>query len=350
MHVTLHDVCRKTGFSTATVSRALNGSPLVAEDTRNLVVEAAKELGYQPSHAARMLKLKRADMIAVIFPEIDSGFFTEVLRGIDETASEHSYHLMTAFTHGPDDERNLISRFVWERRVDALILMNLTLPEAYLRDLSLWEHPIVLMDRPVRMDNMYSVSIDNRNGARELTNHLIEHGYRRIAFISGPKGTYDADERLAAFRETMGENGLEVNDRLIWPGQFTEASGRDAVARWLDADNPLPDAIFAANDAMAIGALSLLRERGFRVPRDTALVGFDDIDTAAHLGLTTVHVPMRRMGSIAAQLAVDQISQNKSLTSYRLPVACAVRSSCGCPTGVSSDPAAADKAKREALT
>lgn len=330
MHVTLRDVCKKTGFSTATISRVLNNSSLVTEETKRRVLAAVEELGYQPSHTARMLKLKRTDMLAVVFPPLDVGFFTEVLRGIDASSSEHNFHLMTAFSHGPDDERKLINRFVRERRADALILMNLTLPEVYLRGLTRWGLPITLIDRPVPRSKMASVSIDNRSGARAATAHLIEHGHRNIAFITGPKGTYDADERLIAFRETMAENDRPVDERLIWQGRFTESSGREAIAQWLDAGNSLPDAVFAANDQMAIGILGVLRERGYEVPRDMALIGFDDIESARYLGMTSVHVPMRDLGAKAAHVAIQQATGRETgIVQHRLPTRLIVRASCG---------------------
>lgn len=330
MHVTLRDVCKKSGFSTATISRVLNASPLVTEETRRRVLAAVEELGYQPSHAARMLKLKRTDMLAVVFPPLDSGFFTEVLRGIDGTASEYNYNLMTAFSHNPEDERKLINRFVCERRADALILMNLTLPETYLRGLTRWGLPITLIDRPVPRSKLASISLDNRSGAYAATMHLIEHGYRSITFITGPKGTYDSEERLAAFRKAMKEKGCPVDDRLIWQGRFTEPSGRETIARWLDAGQSVPDAIFAANDAMAIGAMTELRERGYEVPRDVGVIGFDNIDSAAYLGLTTVQVPMQQLGARAAEVAIQQVAQGRSDITDCLTTELVVRTTCGC--------------------
>src|SRR5437870_4247453 len=127
MYPTLHDVCRRAGVSTATVSRVSNQSPLVADQTRARVLEAMRSLGYRPSHAARTLARQRTDLIGVVFPEIASGFFTEVLDGIDEVAARHNFHLMTGFSHGLSDEEQFVTRLLLERRVDALILMNLLL-------------------------------------------------------------------------------------------------------------------------------------------------------------------------------------------------------------------------------
>ncbi len=262
MSATIRDVCRATGFSTATVSRVLNGSPLVTEKTRKRVHAALEKLGYQPNHAARALKMNRTGMIAVVFPDLDNGFFTQILRGIDEAASEFSVHLLTAFTHGPLDEHELITRMVRERRADALILMNLTLKDDFLQQLKQWELPIVLIDRPVKAGGLPFVGIDNRSGATAMTQHLINQGHRRIAFVSGPDRTFDARERLFAFRKTMRKNGLVMDPELIWRGDFTEDSGVRVMERYLREHQSLPDAIFAGNDAMAAGIHAVLRSAG----------------------------------------------------------------------------------------
>ncbi len=329
MTSTIKDICRATGFSTATVSRVLNDSPLVTEATKQKVRAALDELGYRPNHAARSLKLNRTGMIAVVFPDFDNGFFTDVLRGVDEMASEFDVHLLTAFTHGPHDEQDLITRMVRERRADALILMNLTFPEAFLRALLRWKMPIVLIDRPLKKSPMVSVGIDNRSGAAAMTRHLIGLGHRDIVFVTGPAGTYDAEERLAAFRKTMKAAGLAVPADSIWPGDFTEAGGARRMAEHLRRNAPLPDAIFAANDAMAVGVLRTLREAGRQVPGDVAVVGFDGSDCARHLDLTTIQAPMRAMGREAARQALDLIQGGSGPRHVVLPTKLAIRQTCG---------------------
>ena len=327
MTATIKDICQATGFSTATVSRVLNGVPLVSAATKKRVQTALDKLGYAPNYAARSLKLKRTGMIAVVFPELDNGFFTEVLRGVDEMASEFNVHLLTAFTHGPLDEKKLILRMLRERRADALILMNLTLPDGLLRQLSRGNLPVVLIDRPLENSPLVSVGIDNRSGATALTQHLIDQGYRDIVFVAGPTGTFDAEERLAAFRQAMKTRGLPVPATSIWKGDFTEASGARLMARHLERGTPLPHAIFAANDAMAIGLLQVLRAAGRSVPDDVALASFDDTDGARHLDLTTVHVPMRLLGSAAAKQALALIDGPVKTRRMVLPTRLVVRGS-----------------------
>jgi LacI family transcriptional regulator len=307
MTATLFDVSRRCGVSSATVSRVVNGSPLVQEHTRQRVLRAIRDLRYRPSHAARTLARQRTDTLGVIFPEIDSGFFSEVLRGIDQVAAEHHFHLMTAFSHGLKDEEELVMRFVQERRVDTLIILNLLLPNPVVRRAAQAGLPLVLIDRPVSGANLTSVSMDNFGGAQAAYLHLLQQGYRRIAIITGPKGSYDADQRLLGCRQVAGVWGMPIPRTLVWRGDFSEESGEAAVRRELDAGRELPDAIFACNDMMAIGAMTALRERSIRVPEDVALVGFDDIGPARHLGLSTVRSPMQDMGKAAARAAIDRV-------------------------------------------
>ncbi len=329
MNTTIKDICRATGFSTATVSRVLNDSPLVTPATKKTVQAVLDKMGYQPHHAARALKLNRTGMIAVVFPDFDNGFFTDVLRGVDEMASEFDVHLLTAFTHGPHDEQELITRMVRERRADALILMNLTFPETFLRTLLRWDLPIVLIDRPLKKSPMVSVGIDNRSGATAMTRHLIGLGHREIVFVAGPAGTYDADERLAAFRQVMKDGGLPVPAASIWQGDFTEDNGARLMADRLRLGTPLPDAIFAANDAMAAGILRTLRDAGRQVPGEIAVTGFDGSDAARHLDMTTVQAPMRAMGREAAKQSIELINGGTGPRHVVLPTQLVVRQTCG---------------------
>jgi len=327
-HVTLFDICRKAGVSSATVSRVINNSPLVQEQTRQRVQKAIRALGYRPSHAARMLARQRTDTLGVIFPDIASGFYAEVLAGIDSVADESHYHILTAFAHGAKDTQSLMARFADERRVDAAILMNVYAhPDAFLRGLAKAGLPTVLLDQPAA--GLPTVSIDNQGGARQAVQHLVRLGHRRIAFIRGPDGNYDAAQRFSGWRETLRAAGLDPAADLVLPGDYSEQSGRAAAEALLRAGR-LPDAIFACNDAMALGALAVLREQGRRVPEDVALVGFDDMESARHLGLTSVRIPMRELGRTAAGLALALAQGSKLATSLTvMPTELMVRRSCG---------------------
>jgi len=324
------DVCKAAGVSTATVSRVINKSPLVREPTRKRVMESIEALGYRPSYAARTLARQRTDSLGVILPEIAGGFFTEVLRGIDRVAAQHDMHLMTAFSHGRNDQEELLLRLLHQRRADALISMNLTLPDSFVRESAGQGLPIVLIGRPVEGANIISIALDNAGGADKAVTHLIEHGYKKIAIITGPKHNFDSEKRLEGSREAISRAKLQLPEEMIWQGAFTEESGRLAMMNWMAKGHPLPDAIFACNDQMAFGAMDALREKGHRVPEDVAIIGFDDIESARLLNLSTIHVPMTELGATAAEAALQQISNTVTQTQRVLPTSLVLRRSCGC--------------------
>ena len=333
MSATLNDICAATGLSKATVSRVLNDSPLVREDTRKRVLLAMEELDYHPSSAARALAGQGTKTIGVFSPYVGSGFFTELLMGMNRVAGESGFHVMTAFGHGGRDERDLLKRFIRERRVDALIVLNLDLPGSFLAEIRGGRMPMVVVDTPAVEDGIPSVSIDNRSGTDAVASHLLEHGYRDIAVFTGPGDGYDSRERLLGCRAALARAGCDLPARRILSGDFTMKSGRALVEDLLSAPGGFPEAIVCLNDAMALGALGVMRERGMEVPRDVALAGFDDCEAAALVGLTTVNVPLFDMGREAALLALASLEEDMSGRHTVIPSRLVVRETCGCGRG-----------------
>jgi len=330
MAATLFDVSERANVSTATVSRVINGSELVKEATRSVVMKAVKELGYKPSYAARSLVKKRTDTLGVIFPSIDNGFFAEVLKGIYSYAAKQDYHLVTGFSHGVSDEQKLVERFLLEGRVDTLILMDLELPDAFIKSLSNETTPIVLLDKPSNMKHLMSVSMDNQQGMREIIRYLTQkRGFKNAAVITGPAFSYDGIERITGCQAAAAEFGLELDPKWTKEGTFVEDRGYEIMSDWLKNGDKLPDVIIAHNDAMAFGALTALREKGLEVPRDVALVGFDDAPGARQVGLTTIQVPMREMGEAAARVALGKITGMNVPKQQIIPTSLVVRTSCG---------------------
>lgn len=327
--VTVQDVSRQSGVSTATVSRVINESPKVSPETRVRVLKAIRELGYMRNHSARALARQRTDTIGVVFPGIDSGFFSEVLKGINEYAVSRDYHLMVAFSQGNQDEQDRVSEYLQAGRVDALILMNLGMSDDFVRQAAQRELPIVLIDRPVKSARVASVMIDNRSGADAAMTHLIGLGYQRIAILAGPRDTIDAEQRFEGCQVAAKRAGYNIDKSLIWPGNFFWESGYELMNNWLDVGKPLPDAMFALNDPMAMGVMESLHEHGLNVPGDMALIGFDDVQAARYLGLTTVRSPMRDMGRVAAEAAINLVSGGRTQVEQVLPTELIVRRSCG---------------------
>ena len=330
MQATLSHIARRTGFSTATVSRVMNGSPLVNEFTRRRVQRAVKELGYTPSHSARALKLQRTSMLGVTLPKMAAGYFADIVTGIDEVAAAKGFHLVTVLTHGETDEQEMVLRVVRERRVDALIVFNMRLADEVAREAARRELPLALIGRAIKEVASPAATVDNAVAAEAAMTHLLSHGHHDVAVIAAPRDNRDSEERLAGCRKAMARAGEPLGRDRIWRGQFTEASGYETIEQWLKAGHRPPRAIFALNDDMALGAMNALRKRGLRVPEDVAVMGFDDAPGAKYAGLSTVRVPMAELGRRAARAALQQVLGDPLEEVEAVRGELVVRTSCGC--------------------
>ena len=306
MAVTLEDVGRKCGVSRSTVSRVINDSPLVNQRTKDMVQRAIKEMKYAPNFIARSLTRNKTETIAVTLPDIAGGVFPEILAGMDEIASRHGYHVLVVFLGGARPHTATIEKLIRNRRVDAVVTVATTITDQQLSLLAEWNLPIVCAARPAPNSTMPAVLFDNRGGALKATHHLIEQGRRRILHLRGSQGNFDADERSGGFHEALKEKGVERDAALELTGDFTRAGGTRAMAEALDKGLRF-DGLFAGNDDMAVGAMEEMVRRGVKIPDDVAVVGFDDIDLAHFVELSTVRVPLRDMGRTAARIAFELI-------------------------------------------
>lgn len=336
MRVTIREVAREAGVSVATVSRVLNGTGQAAEDTSARIREVAARLRYAPNEAARALIRSRTNTLGVLLPDLHGEFFSEVIRGIDQRARQDGFHLLVSSFHA--DPREMEAALNAMRgRVDALMLMSPDVDTRALIADAEGDLKSVLLNAPSTNTHAGdSVSVDNVGGARAMVKHLLGLGYKRIAMIKGDERNYDARERLRGYRMALRGAGVEVLPELEIAGDFTEASGHDAGRRLLQLRHR-PRAIFAANDAMAVGALSALRDAGVRVPEDVALAGFDDVPMARYLTppLSSVHVPIDELGRRATELALRSVLRSDRSKPRRevLRTTLVVRSSCGAGLG-----------------
>lgn len=328
---TIRDVAREAGVSIATISRVFNGSARVSDDTSRRVREVAERMGYWPNGAARSLITKRTHALGVLLPDLYGDFFSEVIRGIDLAARREGYHLVVSSSHA--DANELVAALQTMRgRIDGLVAMapDLESPAAF--EESAARFPIVLVNPGFDTEHCASVSTDNVAGARAMVRHLVSEGYREIAFIAGPENNRDAVQRLQGYRAALRELGIAPSPGLEVKGRFTESSGYDAARQLLERV-PRPGAVFAANDCMAVGALSALREAGLRVPEDVVVTGFDDIAMASYLTprLTTVRVEASRLGERAVQLlfAAMHAGVGAPVVHETLPTSLVVRESSG---------------------
>lgn len=329
---TIKDIARVVGVSVATVSRALNGAENVLPDTRQRILDAARELRYAPSGAARSLITRRTDTVGALLPDLHGEFFSELIRGIDQAARARGLHLLLSSSHDDADEAAAALRAM-NGRVDGLIVMSPHADDDFLSQNLPVTLPAVLLNSGVSRPRQRVFAVDNFGGARQITEHLVRSGRRRIAFLGGPVANFEARERERGYRTGLPA-GLQP---WVLAGDFSEAGGQQAAARLLALPAAeRPDAVFAANDIMAIGLLGALVAGGLRVPEDIALAGFDDIPVARYVSpaLTTMHVPIAALGSQALEALADALDSPlaPSGESTVMPVQLVVRRSCGAGT------------------
>lgn len=320
---TIKEVAAEAGVSVATISRVLNGKGPVREATSRRVMETAQALRYSPHGAARSLSTQRTNTIGLLLPDLHGEFFSEVIRGIDAEARRTGTHLLVSGFHSDQAEMSAVLRAV-RGRVDGLIIMSPDREAATICGHLPLGLPTILLNGV--SGTTRAITIDNYGGSVAMVQHLRSLGHQRIAFIKGPEQNADAAERLRGYREAAGETACEEVE-----GDFSEDAGFAAAMRLL-ASTPRPTAIFAANDAMAIGALSALRERSVAVPGEIALVGFDNIPIARYVTppLTTVNVEIAELGRRAFELLAQRLhDESQDAQIEVLPTTLIIRASCG---------------------
>lgn len=312
---TIRDVARRAQVSIASVSRALNGLGNVADQTRLKVERAARELGYVPHAGARSLSLARTRSIGVVLPDVHGEFFSEVMRGMDREASERDYVLLLSNMHGGSAQAEKALRAM-RGRVDGLIVMAPHLDADRVEEALPQRLPAVLLNAHGNVRSHSSFGIDNSRGVIDIIGHFRKTGRQRIVHIAGPDGNVDAEERCAAFELAM--RGWKPGEEpLVVRGDYSEDSGAEAVRQLINL-NLSVDAIFAANDMMAIGAMDELRSAGIAVPGEVAVAGFDDVPIARHLGLTTARVRIDELGANAIARLIDIIEGGEDPRAKRL--------------------------------
>jgi LacI family transcriptional regulator len=322
----------------------LNGKQeLVREETSRQVHDAARALRYVPNIAARSLSIRRHHAVGVVLPDVHGEFFSELIRGIDLAARREGYHLLVSGSHSDAQEMNEVLDTM-RGRVDGLVVMA---PDVRPGSAA-WDRdalPLVLLNSAAGGHDV--ITIDNYGGARMMMQHLQSLGHTAIAFIGGPAHNNDARERLRGYRQAMRRLGTAA--RLELPGDFTEESGQAAAEKLL-ALEARPTAIFASNDAMAVGALAALAAAGVQVPGEIAVAGFDDIPIARYVTppLTTVRVDIAEMGRRAFALLHQSLAGNASAAPRGecITTTLIVRASCGAHPTSQQSSTSADRSLR----
>lgn len=309
--VTIRDVARLAEVHPGTVSRALNAETraLVNQETAERVRRAAEQLGYRPNPIARGLKTNRSYTVGVLIPDITNPLFPPILRGIEDRLDEAGYTSLIVNTdNDPERERTHLEA-MRTRQVDGFISATARLDHEVLADIAARGTPLVLVNRSVEDGSVPAVAVNDRRGIRLAVEHVAGLGHDRIGHIAGPQNTSTGHRRYQGFLDAMEAIGLEVPaERVSFSSWFTETEGARLCAEMLDAGGAVT-AIVAANDLLAIGCYDALGARGLRCPDDVAIVGFNDMPLVDHLQppLTTVRVPQREIGNVAADLLLERL-------------------------------------------
>jgi LacI family transcriptional regulator len=306
---TLYDVCDRTGFSTATVSRVINGSGPVAEKTRDRVLEAIKELNYSPSHAARMMAGHKTDTIGIVLPVIANGYIVQVLSGIDAVSKKENLKMLTSFYRDDSDLEATLKCLCGEGRASAIVLMNTTfISTEKVRELAGKHMPIILLSQlpEVADASIDSVLIDNYQGAYRAVEYLLQSRPESLLLLTGAEHIYDSQERLKGAKKAIKDAPYDVDLNII-SGEFRHDRGREVFEAYITEKGTFPEAVFAFNDDMALGVIDVLNKHSRVMPDDVQVIGFDSTEIAEYIGLSTICMPMQEIGEEAARLAAKRI-------------------------------------------
>lgn len=310
--ITLREVARRAGVSVATASYALNGRHEVSEATRQRVEQAAAELNYHPSHAARGLRGSRANTVALILPfrhsYVDDAPFLEVLGGIDEAIAPEGFDVLLAHSGSAAEEMALCHRLMLSGKVDGLILARSRLGDPRVAELRARRFPFALNGRG-EAPEVCAAEVNNVTGARLVADHLLGLGHRRIGFIGGPPDYTSTVDRWAGFSGALEQAGVVLDSALMAHGELTADAGQEAFAALFKRVLPPPTAVFVAADAMALGAMRAARAMGLEPGRDVAIAGFGDVVAAAFADppLTTVNQRPHAVGLLLGRMLLDQL-------------------------------------------
>jgi LacI family transcriptional regulator len=339
-NLTLEDIAKQSGVSRSTVSRVVNDDPNVSDSVRNKVQEVILATGYHPHPAARSLASKRSWMIGLVLPHTVSSFFTDpyfprLTQGVAQACNQHNFTLGLFLMSTQEDEERLFPRVSRQGLLDGVIVQTAKKSDTLIDRLMDADFPIIVAGRPFKTKGVSYIDVDNVQAAYEAVNYLINLGYQRIATITGLMHHTPGIDRKEGYLKAITDHGWNVDDRLIVEGDFTEKGGYLAMQELLPMQ---PDAVFAASDTMAVGAIRAVREAGLSVPEDMAFIGFDDlpIATSSDYKLTTVRQPIIEFGAKAVDTLIDLIENGiKPSRRVIMDTELIIRESCGASRAIS---------------
>ncbi|MGP4041093.1 LacI family DNA-binding transcriptional regulator [Gracilibacillus sp. D59] len=313
-NVTIKDIARESGVSTATVSRVLSNRGYASEEIRENVLAVAERLNYRPNGIAKSLKMHKTNTIGVIIPDISNPYFMRIAKGIEDVVQERKYNLLfMSGDENPDKEKKLLQVLV-ENRVDAIILATSGGNDELIKTIRESKTPVILIDRKLKNDNekMDLVVENNFDGAYQLTSHLVQTGHKRIGIVNGSLDVSTGEERFLGFKKAMLDNFLNQEDDLIFNGHFTVEDGRRAVEYFLSLENK-PTAILSFNNTMTVGVILQLTEMGKKIPEDVFVASYGETELSQLInpsGTICIKQSPYNMGIRVGQIAMDRLIFN----------------------------------------
>ncbi len=313
--VTIKDIAEKAGVSYSTVSRSLNDYAGTNDETKKRIKELAKQMGYEPNDIARSLVTRRSNTVGFVLPDIANPFFADILSAINEIAEMHGFNTLVCSTGWNADKELQALKMLSSKRVDGIVLY----PARLIEDdrLEVIKPPVIVMGRPYdpEKNRIKCVEVDNDKGARLAIDHLVASGYSRIAYLGGPNHSLSNIIRKQAFADELIKKQFACNEEWISDGEYTIDSGCERARTLLKQTSKnakqLPDALLCANDMIALGAMQAVEELGFKLGKDIAVMGFDDVQYASlpQIQLSTISIPRFELGRISMQMLIEAIEQ-----------------------------------------
>lgn len=311
--ITLKEIAKMAGVSSATVSKVINGKDEhISENTRQRVLDIVEREGYIPNGVAKSLRMQNTKTIGLIMPDVMNLFFSELARGIEDAAEKRGYSVILCNTDNKGAKEEKYIKILQEKKVDGIIITAAENSAGeFLKRCTI---PVVLVDRDIELDRKLGcITVDNEKGAYIATNFLIKKGCKNISYISSNKLSRPSTERLSGYKQALMENGIEFQEDITYFNNFKTETGYLGVLN-VFKKNKTVDGIFCGNDLIAIGAIKALKERGIRVPEDVKVIGFDNISICDYLDppLTTIKQPIYEMGEEAINMLIDIIEKRST--------------------------------------
>ncbi|CDQ39289.1 catabolite control protein A [Virgibacillus salexigens] len=324
MNITIYDVAREANVSMATVSRVVNGNPNVKPTTRKKVLATIERLGYRPNAVARGLASKKTTTVGAIIPDISSIFFAELARGIEDIATMYKYNMILSNSDQNEDKELQLINTMLEKQVDGIIFMGGNITEQHVQQFKSSSVPVVLAATYDENNEIPSVNIDYEQAAYEATKYLIDEDNNIPAFVSGLEETHINQLKYKGYAKALSEASHSVDESLVVKGDYSYSSGIEAFNQFVD-DDQVPSAIFVASDEMALGVIHGAQDKGYRVPEDIQVFGFDNtrLATMVRPTLSTIVQPMYDIGAVAMRLLTkymnkEEVQDSKVVLPHRI--------------------------------